>query len=458
MLWSPAKVAIAGVLAWLFFRLVAPVRAIEPLATSAVLFVILCYACFFVGCLLAERREKHKPGLSNSGPDINAGYEIGLFYIYPSGLLGLLGIGLRYVDRIYLRGIDYSLQSIEIREALGTSEVGFLGIIGAALMSLCFVPLIILLSQNSQKGLLKYYCVALPIFLLPMVEGLAQLSRSSLLVTIALLFFAITCTRMNGNPFNRRLFLFGIAGLIGLMIASTVIFSTRLEDSGRSLDESILNSVYAQKIGPTDAAVEGLLTGGPVEREFYSVILPNSLYYLSGQYEFSALWTRPDEQVFSYGGYTFSPFVRVFTTVTGVDPPNFEKDNITYRVGVFNGFMGPIWIDFGWGALVVMALFGFGATRLSVATRGTRPHLLPIYLYVAVIIFYMPVVNLFLFGNGTFALSSFVVFAMISRRASGTAHRRTMSRHGASVRKQEFSSQPNRKNAYAGRKNSYVRK
>jgi hypothetical protein len=50
-LYNPVKIALAGILAWLFFWLVTPVYATGTIAPSAIAYVAACYIAFFLGCL-----------------------------------------------------------------------------------------------------------------------------------------------------------------------------------------------------------------------------------------------------------------------------------------------------------------------------------------------------------------------------------------------------------------------
>jgi len=226
---------------------------------------------------------------------------------------------------------------------------------------------------------------------------------------------------------DRRLFFPAVGAAITLLLLSTLILSARLQDSARDLRDSVTESVYAENIAPTDASLAGLLTGSTLESQFYRTVLPNSMYYLSGAYEFSLLWTRPDSQPFAFGGYMFSPFAKVFRTIFGLNQKGaVDEESLVYRTGVFNTFFGPVWVDFGWFGLIFCAFFGIVATSVGNTAKAGNFSAVPLYLYIVVIVFYMPVVNFITTGYGIFAICSFGIFAL------ATSSRGVLSRRLAS--------------------------
>jgi len=180
-----------------------------------------------------------------------------------------------------------------------------------------------------------------------------------------------------------------------------------------TLEYSILNSVYAQLIGPSTAGVEGIFSNDAGTRLWYSAVVPNSLYYVSGLYEFSYLWDRPDQQYFLYGGYNLAAYVRVLEIVTSTEIMPAYAELAMYRVGVFSSFFGPLWVDFGWVSPIVMIIFGFAAQRSADLSRYHKPHWRPVYFFLATTVLYFPVVNVLTFGQGPFIITTFVIYGIL---------------------------------------------
>jgi hypothetical protein len=411
---SPVKLAFGGIAAWLVVWLLTPVDVVGELALGAVIYAIIGYAALIFGAIMAWRPELEAEAAVVSNP-WNKPLVPMLFW--STMALGLFGIALRLFDRLFLRGIDYAgMNAFELREALSASSSSPAGIVAAIMLPLCLIPLMLLLASRDRtsKPLLA---IAGLVFLLPMAESLFQLSRSYLLLTLGLGFATIVITRFGGTPFHRKLILLSVAGVLAILALSTVIFSARLEAGSGRLADSVFDSVYANYLQPSAAAQRTISTGSDTAAFVTLAVLPNGMYYISGAYEFSALWTRPDGQQFAYGQMLLFPFVRVIHYVMGSDGLSQERvENYVYRDGVFQTFFGPLWVDFGWIGPFLLVPFGYLVQLLSYRVRTGSTAFLPIYIYLAIVIFFMPVVNFMVNGFGMLSITAFVIFAVYAAR------------------------------------------
>lgn len=412
MYYSPIKLALGGIVAWVIVWLLMPIDVLGHLAPGAMVYIVLCYVGLIIGVLFA-RGHKHQSASAPPPMKWNLPFDQRLFYV--TALIGIFGMALRLFDRLVLRGAGYGANAVELREVLTEATVTPVGAIASLFFSFCLIPLILLLASNQARRW-PLVAVAAVIFALPMTESLFWLARSFLVMTIGLGFAVVVITRYGGNPFDRRLILASVGGILALAVASTIIFSSRLEAGGYHLSDSIYDSVYAELLQPNDTAKRALNTGSGTQAFVYNAILPNGMYYLSGAYEMSVLWDRPDVQPWGYGQLHFLPFIRGFMLLTGTDyGDNFDIGDYLYRVGVWQTFFGPLWADFGWFGTIFMVIIGFLSERLanSVA-RGSIANL-PLYCYVTVIIFFMPVVNFLMNGFGMFCIVSFGLFSIVVR-------------------------------------------
>jgi oligosaccharide repeat unit polymerase len=411
MLWKPANIALIGILIWGLIWLAAPLKSINPISLSSALFIALCYVGFFLGCLFAG--QFLGGGVTRhhiwNGP-------VNKRAVIISAIVGVLGMAMRYYDRSVIRGVEYGQSSAEVREALTNAAASGWGIIGSVLLPFCFLPLMYVLAAKWNRQQLPMLIGALAVFSMPMIESLAQLSRSIMLMTVFMLFVAVSCFKFNGNPVHRKILYTSLTAAAGLVFLSSAIFAVRLNDNGVAFEDSVIDSVYAANIGPTPEAVDNLVNGSPIVSQFYRAVLPNSMYYLSGVYEFSLLWERPDVQEFGYGSYMFSPFVKVANLALDNPGSLLDEETLAYRTGVFNTFFGPVWIDFGWVGPAFCLLFGFVTTRLGDSARSGNFASAPLYFYGVVIAFYMPVINYLSSGYGLFVISSFGLFALLANR------------------------------------------
>jgi hypothetical protein len=411
-LYNPVKIALAGILAWLFFWLVTPVYATGTIAPSAIAYVAACYIAFFLGCL-AHSIARHKSRAPAPASSWNLPFPKGLFWL--SALLGVTGMVLRFYDRAVLRGADYG-SALDLRETLTQVAAGPVSIAGAILLPFCFIPFILLLVSRYRPSHIPLYAISILVFFLPAIESLALLSRSIMLTTLALGFAAVVCTRFGGNIFNRKLIAVTGVGVVLMLIASTVVFINRLDLSDMSFSSSVLLSVYADNLQPNETAWRAVVSGSPIESAFYSTLLSNGMYYISGAFEFSNLWTRPDAQPFAYGGYNGIAYVRALQIVLapGSDPL-FDEGNLVYKVGVFQTFFGGVWVDFGFFGPIFMFLFGYVSRLTAMLARAGSMAALPIYLYFIIIIFFMPVSNFINGGLGNYIIAAFLIVAAVFR-------------------------------------------
>ena len=282
MLYNPSKVAVAGVLVWASVWLIMPLEVTGYLSWGATFYIVGCYLALFAGVAMARPLNvENRPTVQWQIP-----YDPRLFW--GTLTIGLLGLGLRLLDRVVFRGVEYGATALVLRETLEVSSVSFAGAVGAVLYVMCMIPLVVLLTSRADRQRVWLYLLATVTFVLPVLESLAQLSRSFMLVAIGFGFGAVIIARFGGNPFNRRIAGAAVTAILVIGVASTLIFSARLELSERRLDDSIFESVYAENLQPNINANVALSGGGRAGEEvFYRTILPNGKYYLSGMYEFT---------------------------------------------------------------------------------------------------------------------------------------------------------------------------
>jgi hypothetical protein len=414
---SPIRTALFGLLVWIVIWLLMPVYQVGRLELGALVYIALCYLFMFAGAAFVGRREPTE--LRSVETLWNRPLHRGLFW--GTVALGLIGMALRLVDRLLIRGVEYGADALELREALSTSSSSVAGIVAAVLMPLCLVPLILLLASERPRSRILL-AIAAVVFVLPMSESFFQLSRSFMLLTIGIAFATVSLTQLGGRLLNRKLIVVSLLGALALAVVSTLIFSARIEAGYRQLSDSVFDSAYAEFLQPNEFAWETIASGSELESFAMLSVLPNGLYYLTGAYEFSALWDRPDDQQFAYGQLLFYPFVRVAYRLVGVDFLNsFDIETYVYRDGVYQTFFGPLWADFGWFGLFVMAAFGALVQNLSQRVRRGSLAVMPLYIYMIIVVYFMPVVNFLTNGFGMLSVTAFTLFAIYAARIERAA-------------------------------------
>jgi hypothetical protein len=410
MLYSPWKVAILGCATWLFFWFIAPFTPNRGLDHGAMIYIALGYTALVAGCVTAEltRSAKAEFGLANRGGAWRGPFQPTLFWV--SAGVGAAAVVLRFVDHAQ-RGVVIGDDSAEVRDALQNSGFSALSAIGSTILPFCFVPLLLVLGSRWSAQRIPVLLVAILLFALPALDSLATLSRSVLVMSAVFGVFTVSCLKFDGSVTKFRFVLGAVLGILAISVLSTAIFNQRLTDYGRSINDSISQSAYMDNFSAPSDIISKVSFGTPMQRTYYQTIIPNSAYYTHGLWEFSRLWTRPDEQPFAYGSYLFYPYTKVFSMLSGQKKiVALDDDRLFVRVGVFQTFFGPWYVDFGYFGVVLLYLLGYAATRLGEYTRQGYLNSAPLYIFLITIIFVMPSYNLLSSGLGFFMFHGFAIF------------------------------------------------
>jgi hypothetical protein len=414
MLYRPAQIAIVGLVVWFAVWLALPVDVRLPMRWNTVGFIALGYACFIGGCLWAQRAADHAQLDSLIAADPwRRPLLSGLFWA--SFGLGALAMALRLYDRIIIRGLDYTADADEVRETLAATDFSFASVVSSVFLPLCFLPFILLLASRWERGHAFKLILATLLASLPMGESLLQASRSVMLLTAMMMFFAVCLLKFGGKVLSRKTLLPLAAGLAALTVVSGAIFSGRVEAYGRTVEETVFSSVYAEAFTPKPIAQQALRSGDPLIEAVAETGLPLGMYYVSGFYEFDMAYNRPDEQLFAFGSYIFYPYSRVIAVVFGQENiRGLNDERIIFRAGTFTSFFGPLWVDFGFFIFPVLIMLGYSSQRMAVLAARGYVNVIPIYLLFSVAVFYMPVFNFLTNGFGFFTFNAYLLFWLFS--------------------------------------------
>lgn len=410
MLYRPAQIAMVGMAVWFAIWLLLPVEIRLPLRWNTIGFITLGYACFVGGCLWGQQSDdnRHLPALIAANK-WNLPLLTNLFWA--TFWLGLMASALRLYDRIIVRGIDYSAGIDEVRETLETTDFSPASVVASIFLPLCFMPIFLLLASRWERGHGLKFGLAVPLALFPMAETIAQATRSVMLLTAMMLFFAFCLFRNGGRVLSRRTLLPLLGGVLVLTVVSGALFSNRLEAYGRTVGESVINSVYAEAFSPSKLATDALASNNPVIKSSIETYLPLGMYYVHGYYELDLALNRTDEQFFGFGSYIFYPYSRVLGAVFGNENIRGLDDNrVLHRTGTFTSFFGPLWVDFGYFMFPLLVMLGYAAQRMAVLVAKGYLNVTPLYLLFMVAIFYAPVFNFLTNGFGFFIFNGYLLF------------------------------------------------
>jgi len=407
----PAKVALAGILAYLVLFMVAPVRVAVPLPWSAAGYLAACYAAFLFGASFLG------PALSRDITPSAVRRLISPRLRLIVTLMGMVGIILRFVDRFFLRGAFGASDVLDRQMALSRGGTTFTAIGAALLYPFCYLPLFFYVWDERRGGKRRpiLFLFALVMFFYPAIDGVAVGSRSLLLVNATM--FILLLIVSGKVRFTFKAITVTVLLMVILVSISSTVFLNRLDAMGIDPAFSVYSSAYAFTLPPTDAFGTLLTTGDSVERIIGYSFISTLQYMLHGVFEFGYLY-----QTFTgdhtYGGIEFDIYFKTVHMMFG-QPWNLIDPR--QRTGIFSTFFGSLYVDFGLVGIPLMGLLGSLAYRIwRLVVCGAR-EVLPIFLYLMVTTFFFPTMNLIEGAQGLYTVSAFISFILLVRLDSGIA-------------------------------------
>lgn len=397
MLFSPERVALAGLLTYVAVLFAAPVTVVHPPPWGAIGFATSCYVAFFAGCLVVPRRR------GQPTPVTTWRFSGAAFWFFLC--IGVLGVALRIYDKVVLRGVSLDESALEGRTLLAEAGAGPVAVVAGLLFPFCYVPLILWWARRTERTGWMSGALAVIVFFLPAADALLLLSRSPLLVTAALAVAGASCVLYGGRVLVRPLVRFGAVALVLLAGVSIYVFEVRLGEMNLDVAASILASAYGDTLAPRQTIIDAMASQGS---DGIIALMPILQYYLHGMFEFGLLWGRPEPQTFAMGFQHFAPYVKALSILGVLEYPDIGH-NLYFREGVFTSFFGPLWTDFGWFGIAFMFLFGVLCKLCARVARAGHIGVMPLHAYLSAVLFFMPVVNLWVSAQGSYLMNAFVL-------------------------------------------------
>ena len=398
-----------GIAAYLLVFLLSPLDVLVPIEFGSFVYIGLTVAALVLGSRLADHLRlgagvRHIPATQLKRAENR------LFW----AMLWVGGIGnlVRLFDKYILRGVG-DLTGLAAREAMIDSGVGPLSLIGAVLYPVGYIPIFILLGAKVLPRKRWKLLLAGFVFLIPALDAMLLFSRSFLLVALAMAYFGLSLTLYKGRVVPLKLILPILAGVGLVLTISIVIFNSRLGEMNLILSDSVFLSGYAYTVSPNATAQDIINRGG-----LLASLIPIAQYYVHSIPEFQILWNMQETQDFSGGALLFSPYYKLLA-ILGVtsEPDLFE---LFPRVGIFTSFWGPFWVDFGWFGPIVMFVMGIMMRNVARTARAGDLRAYPLYSYLCVVLFFMPVANFLISAQGMYVITAFVIFWFWAKKTSRT--------------------------------------
>lgn len=243
-------------------------------------------------------------------------------------------------------------------------------------LSVFIYPLLLTLPiflKNIKSKIKK--ALILTAFFVPSIEVLYFGSRGIAITSLYMLFIYMWALGYISSLMSLKLSnLLVYAVLLVFMYISTSLFLERLTFYNLDVLYSAFNSVYAFTIIPNDFSV--------------SIIE-------------------------KYGMYTFSVVDKFLHLL--FDMPALDNSSITPRYGIYTTLLGPLWVDFGYFSFLFLFLIGFFLSRSYYKYKSGNLSYLPLYAYLAAVVFFSPVVNLIQNALGMYVLIACINLIFLSK-------------------------------------------
>lgn len=411
VIYRPENVLFMGAGLYVLVFILSPLDAQVSLEIGALVFIGLCTAALTLGSRIADTFPsagvRHRVTVANLRRK-----ETRLFWT--TLLIGGVGNLLRLVDKYILRDAG-ALVGLDAREMLIENSTTTLSLISGILYPFGYLPIFILLGASLMPRSRWKFGLAIFLFLIPSLDALVLFSRSVMLVSFAMIYFGISLTLFHGRALPRQLVLPTLVGVGGILSISVMVFLWRLDQMAFEVSRSIFLSGYAYTV-PPNSDMRLLVNEGGATAEAAAGILSIAQYYVHSIFEFQLLWNMSDTQVFSGGALHFGPYYKVLAMFDLVAEPDLFE--LFPRVGIFTSYWGPLWVDFGWFSPIFMFGAGFFARRIGMGAEAADVGAYPLYTYLCVILFFMPVVNFAISAQGMYVINAFVIFWLVTRGTS----------------------------------------
>jgi len=405
---NPAMAGLFGIFVYLAILFLSPTKITQEIEARSLGFVALSYLMFFFGTSFATHVKVTRVRALFVAPDRRKQR----FYLATAAILSIL---MMVYDRIALRGVSFSGDFLERRDALAETGSSVFGIFGALLLPAVYLYLFetYRVRNAGEERLRSQVLFAMLLCLAHPAIGLILGSRSTLFSS--LFFLAAFSLYFDRKEIKWRTgFKLFIAAFLFITF-SGYLFVQRLDVMNMMAAYSAEYSVYAFTIQPNETAMRFLQDDKGSFRFLLMFSFVNAAqYYTHGLLELLYQVSHESEITSSNGAFLlFIPYKLLAKFVAL--PDVFDKiHSAKMSIGAYTSFFGPVHSDFGWFSPIFMFFFGYYSGRVFRISRVVSDYV-PLSILLATTAFFFPVMNFLLFGINFYILTGFIAFAVWNR-------------------------------------------
>ena len=427
---SPAIILFFVMCTFLVALILLPVRVNFELSIAAFSFFLLCFVSFLGGAFIGGG-NRYAIRINIHRFDKKA---INRFVILVVAI-GCIGTVLLLVDRYFLRGVTLAADALENRENLGDTKASLISSIAALASSFGIIAyLMIWIAELGEIRIARWVkLIAISSFLATLAANIELGSRALLLVVMLVYSFSwFFIHRAQGRKIENYHILIMVTLAFILVVVNAVIMITRTELMAITIQDSIYLSAYAEAIEPSPFMRVIIDNSGPFS-QLFSGLFSLIQYLFHGIYEFGYLF-KNFQGNYEMGTQVFWLPIKVVSMMTGGWIPNPEFNNISVRSGVFNTFLGPVFIDYGLFSPLVMFIYGFAISLPYRWMRSGKIEWLPAVALISGSSVLWPVVNIFTSASGEYLLVVAIAIGLFGQKFSTKCHKDKLSNFDGRIR------------------------
>lgn len=398
---------ILGILLWLILFIITPATPKDNVSTYTLLFVLSCYASYFIGYLFTQNKRK-----LNSHINIKESYLKALIIII------IISWIIRYIDLFYFRNLSFFNTIKENRNLLVLNKHHAFFIPFSILKEAYFLPLLLTLQYFKKKRTLLIFSSI--IFILPLIEPFLRGTRKDILLLLVYLMSVLLVTKT--IKFNKALIVkLVLAGIFLNIIFFKILMKREQTKVVNKKTESVVAFIlekarYNDLLQANEDIKEQIDAASGIKKAALFQYLHITQYYTHGLFELDYLIKeRRKNPRASYGAYTFYNVPR-FTNILGLT--NYDVKSIhknSPRSHTYITFFGGLYLDFKWFALLIMCLIGMIQKRIDKKIGNGHNYLFYFYIFFIIFNILMPVVNI-IRGVGMYTLLSGLILLLLVRK------------------------------------------
>lgn len=269
------------------------------------------------------------------------------FNVAFSSLAALSGVGLIFYDRVFLRGIDYSIGLRNARYQWLASEGGSLAsIIGNLLIPFCYVSIFFLVVYYPRLSRFAKFLLFSSSFFGVFGHAALNGGRSNVLLALVMVLSAYL---LKGQSASKGSFFVGYYKLLPIGVVAIFYVASIINSSAvmGGVDVETLTVLGVESLYGQVGDYFQRLNGG---NEYIYLVIYGVAYLYHGQWTAQVAYSLPVRD----GSYTFYPFSVLLNKLGIIDAPlepGFFSDT-----GAFISLPGAFYYDFGFVGVVILSL------------------------------------------------------------------------------------------------------